>query len=108
MPLKKYFYTLRPLLSVRWIERYEKPAPIEFGKLLHLIEDQPKLIQEINVLLNKKRIALEMGFAEPVKIINDFIETELVRLENMNPQRTYRETPIPYLNELFHSVINEE
>lgn len=26
VPLKKYFYVLRPLLSVRWLERHGKPA----------------------------------------------------------------------------------
>jgi uncharacterized protein len=35
VPLKKYFYVLRPLLSVRWIERYGTAAPIEFDRLLH-------------------------------------------------------------------------
>ena len=39
VPLKKYFYALRPLLAVRWLERYGSPAPIEFSKLLHLIDD---------------------------------------------------------------------
>jgi uncharacterized protein len=39
VPLKKYFYVLRPLLAVRWLERYGSPAPIEFSKLLHLIDD---------------------------------------------------------------------
>ena len=27
--LKKYFYTLRVLLAVRWIETYGEPPPIE-------------------------------------------------------------------------------
>lgn len=34
VPLKKYFYVLRPLLAVRWLERFQQAAPIEFEKLL--------------------------------------------------------------------------
>jgi uncharacterized protein len=35
VPLKKYFYVLRPLLAVRWLERYGTAAPIEFQKTQH-------------------------------------------------------------------------
>lgn len=33
VPIKKYFYVLRPLLSIMWLEKYLEPAPIEFEKL---------------------------------------------------------------------------
>src|SRR3982751_447028 len=36
--LKKYFYALRPLLAVRWIERHGSAPPIEFEKMLHLLD----------------------------------------------------------------------
>lgn len=107
IPLKKYFYVLRPLLSVRWIERYQTTAPIEFDKLLHLIEERPILIAAIQSLLVKKRAGPEMGLSEPIQCIHDFIEEELTRLEKMNPQRTFREAVLPQLNALFHSVLHE-
>jgi hypothetical protein len=31
--LKKYFYVLRPLLAMRWLERFACAAPIEFSRL---------------------------------------------------------------------------
>lgn len=86
VPLKKYFYVLRPLLSVRWLEAYACPAPIEFSKLLHLIDGQPKLIVDIQDLLERKRIAPEMGLAPQVASIHSFIEAELIRLEGVNPE----------------------
>lgn len=105
--LKKYFYVLRPLLSVRWIEKYGIAAPIEFSKLLHLISDQSNLISEINVLLQKKLSSPEMGMSDPIPCINKFIENELNRLEVLNPQRSFREEPLPMLNSLFHKVLSE-
>jgi predicted nucleotidyltransferase len=36
VPLKKYFYVLRPLLAIRWLERFGTAAPIEFKTLLDL------------------------------------------------------------------------
>jgi predicted nucleotidyltransferase len=45
VPLKKYFYVLRPLLAVRWLENYGTAAPIEFGKLLTMVSDDRPLIK---------------------------------------------------------------
>jgi uncharacterized protein len=59
VPLKKYFYVLRPLLSVRWIEKHGTAAPLEFERLLPLIEDRAGLtgdIQDLLALRNGKRI----------------------------------------------------
>ena len=107
VPLKKYFYVLRPLLSVRWIERYGSAAPIEFGKLLHLIDGQTQLLNDIQALLDKKRDAPEMGLAEPVASIDTFIREELERLESSLPEKSQRQESLPLLNELFHTTLRE-
>lgn len=107
VPLKKYFYVLRPLLSVRWIERYGTAAPIEFGKLLHLLADQPGLLADIDDLLARKRSAPETGLSEPVASIHQFIETELARLETLGLQRAKRSAAMADLNALFHATLNE-
>ena len=107
VPLKKYFYVLRPLLSVRWLERYGKAAPIEFGKLLHLIENQHDLLKDINALLTRKRVAPEMGLAPPVSSINDFVEAELERLEKITEAASERGQVVGELNEVFRRCLGE-
>ncbi|SFU45654.1 nucleotidyltransferase domain-containing protein [Pseudoduganella namucuonensis] len=106
VPLKKYFYVLRPLLSVRWLERYGSPAPIEFHKLLHLLSD-PQLLSDIEVLLEKKRAAPEMGLSAPVASLNAFIEAELARLEATPVAVSKRANAIDGLNALFHATLRE-
>lgn len=106
VPLKKYFYVLRPLLSVRWLEKYGTPAPIEFEKLLHLIGDQRKLLADIHCLLEKKRAAPEMGLEPPVESIHAFIEQELERLESVQAQTTSG-VEMNLLNEVFRAVVRE-
>lgn len=107
VPLKKYFYVLRPLLSVRWLERYGSAAPIEFGKLLHLIDDRPALLADIHALLERKRAAQELGLASPVKSIDAFIDAELERLEGFGPKSPDRVDVLPKLDELFHRCLGE-
>lgn len=108
VPLKKYFYVLRPLLSVRWIERYGCAAPIEFDRLLPLIDGHTQLLADIHELLAKKRESPEMGLSEPIASINSFVEEELDRLESISPRHTQRSEPLPGLNELFHATLREQ
>jgi predicted nucleotidyltransferase len=107
VPLKKYFYVLRPLLAVRWLERYGSAAPIEFDKLLHLIDDQPVLAEAIQALLKKKMAAPEMGLADPVACINTFIEQELERLESMTPERDLKAERVGKLTDVFRAILRE-
>ena len=105
VPLKKYFYVLRPLLAVRWLERYGTAAPIEFGQLLHLIEGNRALVADIEALLAHKRAAPESGLSSPVPSINAFIESELQRLESFDPPASPRGEVLPKLDEVFHGSL---
>ncbi|MNI08325.1 putative nucleotidyltransferase [compost metagenome] len=107
VPLKKYFYVLRPLLSVRWLEQFGTPAPIEFDKLCCLIGREPGLQQSIDDLLAIKRESPEMGLSPQIRPIQQFIERELDRLESIKPTRSERKDVEPLLSELFRAVLNE-
>lgn len=107
VPLKKYFYVLRPLLSVKWLERYGRAAPIEFSKLLHLIGDEPRLLADIHSLLERKRSAPEMGLAPPIPTINTFIERELDRLDDAALDGRPSQRYTPQLNDVFLETLRE-
>ena len=94
------------VLSVRWLERYGKPAPIEFGKLLHLLDGDHAFLADINALLARKRAAPEMGLEPPVASIHAFIEHELARLENIQVQASPT-NGMASLNEVFRAVVRE-
>jgi predicted nucleotidyltransferase len=103
--LKKYFYVLRPLLAARWLEKYGTAAPIEFGKLLHLIEGDGRLLLDVQDLLIRKRVAPELGLAAPVASINAFIEQELERLETVDTPPQERGNVLELLSDTFrHSL----
>jgi uncharacterized protein len=101
VPLKKYFYVLRPLLSVRWIEAYQTAPPIEFAKLRHLISDRRDLLAAIDELLDRKKHAPEMGLAPQVPTIHSFIEQELGRLETFAVSPRSPLSNVSLLDELF-------
>lgn len=106
VPLKKYFYVLRPLFAIQWLEKYGTAAPIEFNMVLELVKDN-ELLVAIQNLLEKKMASEEKMVAPAIPVINKFIESELCRLEEIKLPNLGREMEMAQLNELFHLVLNE-
>ncbi|WP_422641377.1 nucleotidyltransferase domain-containing protein [Xenorhabdus beddingii] len=75
--LKKYFYVLRPLLAVRWIEMGKGVPPMDFETLMAGTVDDPLLKMEIDDLLRIKRSANEAEYGLRKPKIHAFIESEL-------------------------------
>lgn len=76
--LKKYFYVLRPILAIRYIERGGGIPPVQFEKLVEA--SAPDGIREsIATLLALKRDTPELGMGDPIPEIGNFIESELER-----------------------------
>ena len=105
VPLKKYFYVLRPLLAIMWLEQYDEPAPIEFEVLRKLVSENKPLDDAISDLLARKRVSLEKEYAPAVPVINEFIESELHRHEAFSTGAKGRDATFDDLNMLFKSVL---
>jgi len=101
VPLKKYFYVLRALLSIMWLEQKGEPAPIEFDILRAMIKDHPCLDDEVSRLLAIKAKSEEKDMGPQVKVINEFIESELARLESTSPPKNHAKRDIDKLNRIF-------
>jgi len=107
VPLKKYFYVLRPLFAIKWLEKYGTAAPIEFKRVIELVDDN-ELLDAINKLLEKKMASEEKMLAKAIPVLNKFIESELTRLEEIDIPKSNRGMEMAQLNKLFHLVLNED
>jgi predicted nucleotidyltransferase len=105
--LKKYFYVLRPLLAAKWVENTGAAAPIEFHKLLTLLEDQPVVLEAVHNLLELKRNTPELGMAPAVPTLNEYIETALAREVSHVPKKSRSPEIVGLLNAIFHSALRE-
>ncbi|MEE4673392.1 nucleotidyltransferase domain-containing protein [Pseudomonas alliivorans] len=75
---KKYFYVLRPLLAVRWIDQGRGRPPMTFADLLSTVDD-PLLLDEVAELLVLKRRANEAAYGPRRSALHAFITAELER-----------------------------
>jgi predicted nucleotidyltransferase len=107
--IKKYFYILRPILAINWIERGFGVAPTEFQVLVEQVVDTPKLKEEIGKLIEAKRRGEELDRGPRIAPISEFIEGELARLENKRFEREYHRptAPVDEFNGLFRSALDE-
>jgi len=81
--VKKYFYVLRPILAIKWIETRSDAVPMEFGKLVDSCVESNELKTSINTLVEQKRAGQELDRQPRIDIISEFIESELQRLESV-------------------------
>ena len=108
--IKKYFYVLRPLLAILYVEKHGTPPPVEFAEL---VEDVlPKnLRQSVEKLLELKQRSGELEFGDQIPEINTFIEEELARhgqhfTGQDRPLMSAKSEAYELLNEVFRSAIH--
>ncbi len=76
--LKKYFYVLRPLLAIRYIEQEKGIPPVRFEALVEAVAPD-SIRPSLASLLTLKRNTGELGLGESIPEIGVFIESELER-----------------------------
>jgi predicted nucleotidyltransferase len=103
--IKKYFYVLRPLFAIRWIEDRSDPVPMEFEKLVEHSIGSNELKQAISELLERKRSGKEIDRQPKIPVISGFIDDELARLRS-DPKLEDRTKPnFERLNEIFRECV---
>lgn len=80
--LKKYFYVVRPLLSLGWVVAHGTPPPMMITALLQSVPVPGETRAAIDRLLEQKRSTPEIGRGERVAAIDSWA---LDRLSEWNP-----------------------
>ena len=107
--IKKYFYVLRPILAIDWIERGLGVVPTEFQVLFERVVNSPELKEEINELTEAKRRGEELDRGPRIAPISEFVERELARLESKQFEHEHNRgaVPVQEFNDLFRAALDE-
>lgn len=105
--MKKYFYVLRPLLAARWILATGGPPPVEFEKLLAMMDADSPVLSAIRALLEQKEHAPELGRVPAVPLLHEFIEDSLNQIGIATPENNRAREATEKLNRLFQAVLRE-
>jgi uncharacterized protein len=105
--VKKYFYVLRPLLAILWIEQGRGIVPTEFGVLVDALVHDPLLKQAIETLVEEKRRGAELKRGPRIPVISQFIEYELGQREAITIAPGHKPSTTEKLNQLFLNALKE-
>ncbi|MFL6253942.1 MAG: DNA polymerase beta superfamily protein [Pyrinomonadaceae bacterium] len=105
--VKKYFYVLRPVLAIKWIEECDEVVPTEFGVLVERIIKDEGLKAIIADLIERKRQGQELDRGPVIPQISEFIRAELERLETTSADFRTPKTTTERLNEVFRASLSE-
>jgi predicted nucleotidyltransferase len=75
--LKKYFYIVRPAMALRWLRMREGAPPMNFQALAAGVDLPADLAAQLAGMLEAKSRTKEMGEAERIPVIDDFVAAEL-------------------------------
>jgi predicted nucleotidyltransferase len=105
--LKKYFYVLRPVLAVLYLERGLGSVPTEFSRLLDSVVTDVELRREIDDLLICKMAGQELDDGPRNPVISEFLEQELARMEEQGFEKRVQRCSVEKLDGLFLDVLRE-
>ena len=106
--VKKYFYVLRPILAMNWIEKGLGVVPTDFNVLVDKLVADRKLRAEIDRLILAKRAGAELKRGPRIEPISEFIEQELERWEkNEIVNHTRPAASTNKLDELFRKSLGK-
>jgi uncharacterized protein len=104
---KKYFYVLRPLLAMRWLDGGLGRVPVEFDVLVDRMVEDGVVSRTIDDLLADKRSGRELDDMPRIDALNDFIEAELRRAETASPPRDGERSSPEEINAFFRRCMED-
>lgn len=105
--LKKYFYALRPILAINWLERGLGVVPTEFQKLVDAVVEDDQMRTDIDRLLIEKRAGNELKRGSRIDSVSGFLDSEIKRLEGRRFQDAMGRNDVEPLNQLFRAALTE-
>ncbi|MDO8723462.1 MAG: nucleotidyltransferase domain-containing protein, partial [Syntrophales bacterium] len=100
-----YFYVLRPILAMNWIERGWGVVPTDFNILVDKLAIEPPVAKEIAHLLAAKRAGVELDRGPRIETLSRFIAAELDRWEKNDVIHQQHTINSGKLDELFRATL---
>lgn len=102
--VKKYFYVLRPLLAIRWLEQNRGPVPMLFADLLATL-DNDLVVAAIEALRQRKIAGDELDRGPAIPEISTFVDAELGRLDEVLVPKQVPRMSLDALDSLFRTTL---
>jgi uncharacterized protein len=107
VPVKKYFYALRPALVIRCLREFPNVRPpMNLQELIAKCDLPAGLSDDIAELVEAKQRTNEKSNGTRKPVLDDFIRTELPRAGDVPGRARLEECALARANELFLELVN--
>ncbi len=107
VPVKKYFYALRPALVIRYLREYPSVRPpMNLQELIAKCDLPAGLSDDIAELVEAKQRTNEKSNGTRKPRLDDFIRSELLRAGEVPGRVRLEESALARANELFLELVN--
>jgi len=103
---KKYFYVLRPLLNILWLNQKRSIPPMCFTETLNILELPESVYEATQELLTQKVQTSEMGKGPKIPVLEDFIQEQLQAAQRYCELAPVGNIKMEVLNDLFRQTVN--
>lgn len=104
--MKKYFYTLRPLMALEWIHSGRGVPPTDFTEIVQELHPEGEVREAIDALISHKKQGFESNLGPRIPAIDGWITEKMDLWEAKKFRRDPREKTGPELDEAFRKLIS--
>jgi len=106
--IKKYFYILRPIANLNFIQQYSKMPYMEYDKTLAAIEPPANIVGAIHELKQRKMNMLEHDKIPKHELLVDYFVSEIDRFEGALKELKHdKNTDYACVDEAFRAIIKD-
>ncbi|HUL09384.1 MAG TPA: nucleotidyltransferase domain-containing protein [Candidatus Acidoferrum sp.] len=106
--LKKYFYVIRPLCALIWLVEHGTLPPMNLAQLLDGIPLAAQVRRTIDRLLEQKSRSSELGRGKRLRVLDRWIERQLLRGEKHCHDLPAKTTILPEAEDYFRRVVDSQ
>lgn len=104
--LKKYFYTLRPLMALEWIHDGRGVPPTDFTEIVRKLHPEGEVRDAIDTLISQKRLGFESNLGPRIPAIDTWIIERLAHWETKKFKRDQKEKKGPEIDAAFRKLVS--
>ena len=86
--IKKYLYTIRPLLCAEWVIKHNCQPPMLYDELLYDLHPNSQLADEIHALVKQKQDMNELDIVPKHAFLNQWIENCINDVQSEVPDKS--------------------
>ncbi|NVJ60118.1 MAG: nucleotidyltransferase domain-containing protein [Gammaproteobacteria bacterium] len=103
---KNFINMIRPVLVLNWIEQSHQVPPNDLSTLAGQVISDQNLYYAIEQLVKSKKHNTEFNNPDNIRLLNNFVSTELDRLKKAVPPKQPTTRDKSELNQLFLDTVN--